>query len=69
MFCGLVGHENSGKSGTAMDAHMHNVSNGNYGPEDQMWVLDFDNGGGACRSAHYNDSPNVRMEPMDDASR
>ena len=61
VFCGLVGHENSGKSGTAMDAHMHNVSNGNYGPEDQMWVLDFDNGGGACRSAHYNDSPNVRI--------
>ena len=61
IFAGLVGHENSGKSGTAMDAHMYCVQNGAYGPEDQMWVVDFDNGGAACRSAHYGETPNIRV--------
>ena len=61
VFCGLVGHENSGKTGIMMDAHMHGVSSGAYGADDQLWVLDFDNGGGACRSAHYNDTANIRV--------
>jgi len=66
IFCGLVGHENVGKTGIVMDAHMYEVAagkagKGTYGPDDQMWVLDFDNGGAACRSAHWGDSPNVRV--------
>ena len=60
VFCGLVGHENTGKTGAACDAHMYNVANGNYGPDDQMWIVDFDGGGAACRSAHYGNTPNIR---------
>lgn len=61
IFAGLVGHENTGKSGSALDAHMYNVSNGNYGPDDQAWATDFDGGAGACRSAHYGNTPNIRV--------
>ena len=61
VFCGVVGHENTGKSGTVMDAHMHNVQNGTYGADDQLWAIDFDGGAAACRSAHYGNTPNVRV--------
>jgi hypothetical protein len=61
VFCGLVAHENMGKTGTAMDAHMHCVNNKTYGQHDMMWAMDFDGGAAACRSAHYGDTPNVRI--------
>jgi len=61
VFCGVVGHENTGKSGTVLDAHMYNVVEGNYGPDDQLWAIDFDNGAAACRSAHYGNTANIRI--------
>tara|TARA_R110000824_G_scaffold14510_1_gene61644 strand:+ start:1030 stop:2076 length:1047 start_codon:yes stop_codon:yes gene_type:complete len=66
VFCGLVGHENTGKTGAIGDAHMYNVAagnvgNGDYEPDDQLWIIDFDGGGAACRSAHYNHTPNIRV--------
>jgi len=62
VFCGVVGHENTGKSGTVMDAHMYNVQkDGNYGADDQLWAIDFDGGAAACRSAHYGNTPNIRV--------
>jgi len=57
IFCGIVGHENTGKTGTVIDAFMHNL--GDDG-KNMMWVLDFDGGAGACRSAHHGNSPNIR---------
>ena len=61
VFCGVVGHENNGKTGVVQDAHMWNVSNGNFGPDDQLWAIDFDNGASACRSANHDDAPNIRI--------
>jgi hypothetical protein len=61
VFCGLVGHENNGKTGVCLDAHMWNVAEKNYGPGDQLWALDFDNGAAACRSANHDDTPNIRI--------
>jgi len=55
-FCGVVGHENTGKTGAVMDAHMSNNENDNM-----MWVLDFDSGAGACKSAHYGNTPAIRI--------
>ena len=65
VFCGVVGHENTGKTGTVMDAHMYNVAatedRDGYGPDDQLWAIDFDGGAAACRSAHYGNTPNIRV--------
>ena len=62
VFCGVVGHENNGKTGVVMDAHMYNVQkDGNYRPDDQLWAIDFDGGAAACRSAHYGNTPNIRV--------
>jgi hypothetical protein len=47
VFCGLVGHEGTGKSGIAIDGHMHRY------PQGMVWALDFDNGAMACKEAHY----------------
>mgnify|MGYP006402409825 CR=1 FL=1 len=59
VFCGVVGHENTGKTGIVMDALMKNeeaVANG-----DMLWVYDFDGGGAASRGAHYGNTPNIRV--------
>ena len=63
VFCGVVGHENSGKTGVVMDAHMYNVAanDDGYGKDDQLWAIDFDGGAAACRSAHYGNTPNIRV--------
>lgn len=50
VFCGIVGHEGTGKSGIVIDGHMHRY------PEDMIWALDFDNGAMACKEAHYPDN-------------
>ena len=47
VFCGIVGHEGTGKSGIVIDGHMHRY------PEGMLWALDFDNGAMACKEAHY----------------
>ena len=47
VFCGVVGHEGTGKSGIVIDGHMHKY------PEGMIWALDFDNGAMACKEAHY----------------
>jgi hypothetical protein len=47
IFCGMVGHEGTGKTGLAMDAHVHRH------PQGMCFVLDHDNGGLACKTAHY----------------
>lgn len=57
LFCGVVGHENTAKTGTIIDAFMHNLGDDET---NMMWVLDFDGGAGACRSAHWGNSPNIR---------
>ena len=55
LFCGVVGHENTAKTGAIMDGFMHSK-----GDSDMMWVLDFDGGAAACRSAHWENDPGIR---------
>jgi hypothetical protein len=47
VFCGIVGHEGTGKSGIVIDGHMHKY------PDGMLWALDFDNGAMACKEGHY----------------
>lgn len=49
VFCGIVGHEGTGKSGIVIDGHMHKY------PDGMLWALDFDNGAMACKEGHYPD--------------
>jgi len=55
IFCGVVGHEGTGKTGIVMDAHAQRFKNG-----EMLWALDFDNGAMACKQAHYRDDPRFR---------
>jgi hypothetical protein len=55
VFCGVVGHENTGKTGTVIDSFLHGKTD-----EEMMWVLDFDGGASACRSAHWGNDPSIR---------
>ena len=55
VFCGVVGHEGGGKTGHIMDAHMHKH------PNALMIAADFDNGALACKQAHWNSNPNIRI--------
>jgi hypothetical protein len=54
-FCAFVGHEGTGKTGLAMDAHFHKH------PDGLAIVLDNDNGGLSCKNAHYNGNTNIRI--------
>tara|TARA_R100001443_G_scaffold117362_1_gene141720 strand:- start:682 stop:1689 length:1008 start_codon:yes stop_codon:yes gene_type:complete len=56
IMCGIVGHEGGGKTGIAMDGHMHRYTDGEL-----MYVIDFDNGAMACHQAHYNGDPRIRI--------
>lgn len=56
IFCGVVGHEGTGKTGIVMDAHMHRYTNG-----EMLWSIDFDNGAMSCKQAHYGDDNRVRI--------
>lgn len=56
IFCGMVGHEGTGKTGLVMDAHMHRYTDG-----EMLWALDFDNGAMACKQAHYPNDSRVRV--------
>jgi hypothetical protein len=56
IFCGIVGHEDTGKTGIVMDAHMYRYTNG-----EMLWAADFDNGAMACKQAHYRDDPRIRL--------
>ena len=57
VFAGVVGHENTTKTGTVVDAFMHHMDKN---PKSMLWVLDFDGGAAACRSAHWGNTPNIR---------
>tara|TARA_R100000234_G_scaffold64371_1_gene39158 strand:- start:3180 stop:4169 length:990 start_codon:yes stop_codon:yes gene_type:complete len=57
IFCGVVGHENTTKTGTVMDAFMTGIGQDS---ENMLWVLDFDGGAAACRAAHWGNTPQVR---------
>jgi len=56
IFAGVVGHEGTGKTGIVMDGHMHRYTN-----DEQLWAIDFDNGAMACKQAHYNGDPRIRI--------
>jgi len=56
IFAGVVGHEGTGKTGIVMDGHMNRYTNG-----EQLWAIDFDNGAMACKQAHYNGDPRIRI--------
>jgi len=59
VFCGLIGYENSAKTGVVVDALMSNqeaIDNG-----DMLWVLDFDGGASATRTGHYKNAENIRI--------
>jgi len=68
IFCGVVGHENTGKSGAVVDGFMQGTDRTD---DDMMWSLDFDGGAAACRSAHWGNDPSIRcwdpwvMQPED----
>jgi len=55
VMCALVGHEGTGKTGLAFDAHKHKW------PEGLAIVADHDNGGLSCKQAHYRDDPSFRI--------
>ena len=55
VMCGVVGHEGTGKSGIVIDAHM------NKNPDGLLIAVDFDNGALACKRAHWDSSPNLRV--------
>tara|TARA_E500000318_G_scaffold1979_2_gene2633 strand:- start:7422 stop:8501 length:1080 start_codon:yes stop_codon:yes gene_type:complete len=55
IFMGIVGHEGTGKTGLAFDAHAHKY------PDGLCFVLDHDNGGLSCKLAHYDNSPMFRV--------
>ena len=57
VFAGVVGHENTTKTGTVMDAFMTGI-----GKDDKhmMWGLDFDGGAAACRAAHWGNTHQIR---------
>tara|TARA_R110002020_G_scaffold13937_6_gene49720 strand:- start:3 stop:1052 length:1050 start_codon:yes stop_codon:yes gene_type:complete len=55
IFCGVVGHEGTGKSGVVFDAHFNRY------PDGLMMAVDFDNGALSCKQAHYRESNNVRI--------
>jgi hypothetical protein len=55
-FCTIVGHDGTGKTGLAMDAHMSK-----YTDNEMMWVIDHDNGGLSCKHAHYGDTDRIRL--------
>ncbi len=55
IFCGVVGHEGTGKSGVVFDAHFNRY------PDGLMMAIDFDNGALSCKQAHYRESNNVRI--------
>lgn len=50
-FCGVVGHENTTKTGTIMDSHTDGM----------LWALDFDSGAGACHSSHHRGNNSIRV--------
>ena len=54
-FCAFVGHEGTGKTGLAYDAHKHRH------PDGLAIVLDHDNGGLSCKQAHYGGDPSFRV--------
>ena len=56
VLCAIVGHDGTGKTGLAMDAHMNK-----YTENEMMWVVDHDNGGLSCKQAHYGDSDRIRL--------
>jgi hypothetical protein len=55
VFCAVVGHEGTGKTGLAFDAHIHKW------PEGLAFVIDNDNGGLSCKHAHYEGNTNFRI--------
>ncbi len=55
VMCALVGHEGTGKTGLAFDAHKHKW------PEGLAIVVDHDNGGLSCKQAHYSDDACFRI--------
>lgn len=54
-FMGIVGHEGTGKTGLAMDAHKHKHGHS------LCIVIDHDNGGLSCKQAHHNNDPAFRI--------
>jgi len=56
VLCTIVGHDGTGKTGLAMDAHMTK-----YTDDEMMWVVDHDNGGLSCKEAHYGDTDRIRL--------
>jgi len=55
VFCGVVGHEGTGKSGVVLDAHVQKY------PDGLMIAVDFDNGALSCKQAHYRNNDNIRV--------
>ena len=66
VFCGVVGHEGTGKSGIVMDAFMkgwlqdHENAVEHTARGDFLNVIDFDGGGAVTRSTHYGNTPHIR---------
>ena len=58
IFMGVIGHENTGKSGIVLD-FFQNYCNDTEKPK-HLAVLDFDGGGAATKSAFYPDNKHIR---------
>jgi len=63
LFTALIGHENTGKTAVVTDAFSRDERAEKAGEE--LWIVDFDGGGAANKSAFHNDNNRIKCwEPM-----
>tara|TARA_A100001515_G_scaffold89218_1_gene70924 strand:+ start:1403 stop:2389 length:987 start_codon:yes stop_codon:yes gene_type:complete len=58
IFMGVVGHENTGKSAIITDAFVNDAGAKERGEE--LWILDFEGGGAANKSAFHSDEDRIK---------
>ena len=67
IFMGIAGHDNTGKTAIVTDAFTRWISNDIRTDEErrqQLWIIDFEGGGAANKSAFHRDNRNIKcFEP------
>jgi len=61
-FMGIIGHENTGKSAIVLDFYQKYCDKQTKAekPIKDLWIIDFDGGGAASKSAYYGDNDNIK---------
>jgi|TARA_R110002051_G_scaffold321564_2_gene409550 hypothetical protein len=60
VFMGIVGHDNTGKTAIVTDAYSKFMK-ANPESDEQLWILDFEGGGAANKSAFHRDNDNIKV--------